>query len=290
MENLTARVLEYQRSRSGLEGLVADIAPRVLRYPRRRFGWDEDACSEFFLYVHPRLLRALGRFRDQGVPFETYLSSVLQWQAISFARRRKKDEQAWAMGARLASEAAPESDPEADEPREPWRFVARPPASSRIPRAPLGASERRRMVFLVLKCCRRLASDDLAAAAEVAGVPTDRLTGLIERLRAGMEPVERRLAALRERRNQAFSEARILEVELAESPEPADAERLRRRLEAANRRMKAAVARMARVRRDPTNREIAQALGVPKGTVDCALVQLKRKLASGYHPDRERSA
>jgi len=287
MANLTARVLEYQRSRIGLEGLVADIAPRVLRYPRRRFGWDEDACSEFYLYVHPRLLRALGRFRDQGVPFETYLSSVLQWQAISFARRRKKDEQAWAMGARLATEAVPEPDPEADEPR---RFGARSLATSRHPRAPLGASDRRRMVFLVLKCSRRLASDDLAAAAEVTGVPADRLAGLIEGLRAGMEPVERRLAALRERRNQAFSEARILETELAESPEPADAERLGRRLEAANRRMNAAVARMARVRRDPTNREIAQALGVPKGTVDCALVQLKRKLASGYHPDRERSA
>ena len=92
MENLTSRVLEYQRSQQGLEGLVAEIAPRVLHYPRRRFGWDEDACSEFYLFFHPRLLRVLGRFRDQGKPFESYLASVLHWQARSFARRRKKDE------------------------------------------------------------------------------------------------------------------------------------------------------------------------------------------------------
>lgn len=286
MENLTSRVLEYQRSRSGLEDLVAEIAPRVLRYPRRRFGWDEDACSEFYLYVHPRLLRALGRFRDQGVPFETYLASVLRWQAISFARRRSRDEQTWAMGARLA----PESIPEPDEPSDLERFSAPNGSPKRPPVTRFGASDRRSLLLLVLKCCRRLDPADLAAAAEATGVGPERLAGLIERLRAGMEPVERRLAALRERRNQAYSEARMLETELAGCPEPAAADRLQRRREAANRRMHAAIARMARVRRDPTNREIAQALGVPKGTVDCALVQLKRKLASGYHPERERSA
>jgi hypothetical protein len=57
-----------------------------------------------------------------------------------------------------------------------------------------------------------------------------------------------------------------------------------------NRRMAAAIARMARVRRDPTNREVARALGVPKGTVDCSLFWLKRRLEPGYDPDREQSA
>ena len=54
--------------------------------------------------------------------------------------------------------------------------------------------------------------------------------------------------------------------------------------------MSTAMARMARVRRDPTNREVARVLGVPKGTVDCGLFWLKRRLAPGYDPDRERSA
>jgi DNA-directed RNA polymerase specialized sigma24 family protein len=286
MENLTSRVLAYQRSRSGLEGLVAEIAPRVLRYPRRRFGWDDDACSEFYLYFHPRLLRLLGRFHDQGKPFETYLSSVLQWQTISFSRRRRKIEQAWAMGARLAAEAAP--DPE--EAPEPARFVVprTPPGWTPSPRH--GDSDRRSLLFLVLKCCRRLDPDDLPAAAKATGVAADRLIGLVDQLRAGMEPVEQRLAMLRKRRNRAFSEARLLETELAGGPDPVAAERLRLRLDAANRRMNAAVARMARVRCDPTNREVARVLGVPKGTVDSGLFWLKRRLGAGYDPDRERSA
>jgi hypothetical protein len=286
MENLTSRVLEYQRSCSGLEGLVAEIAPRVLRYPKRRFGWDEDACSEFYLYFHPRLLRVLGRFRDQGKPFESYLSSVLQWQVLSFARRRKRDEQAWTMGVRLAPESGSEA-VEAPDPQWPATCQLAPClAGSRH----LGASGRRGLLFLVLKCSRRLDLDDLAAAAEATGVAPERLAGLVERLRAGMEPVEQRLTVLRERRNRAFSEARLLETELAACPDPAAVERLRQRLAAANRRMSAAVARMARVRRNPTNREVACVLGVPKGTVDCALFWLKRRLAAGYDPDRERSA
>lgn len=285
MANLTERVLEYQRSRSGLEGLVAEIAPHVLRYPRRRFGWDEDACSEFYLYVHPRLLRALGRFRDQGKPFEAYLASVLRWQARSFALRRRRDEQAWALGPRLAASCDPAAGEGAD------ADPSAPPYGPSGGAAPnLRPTDHRYLLFLVLKCCRRLGPGGLAAAAAATGIEPARLADMVDRLRADLEPVERRLAMLRERRNRAFSEARRLEADLARLPDAATAERLRRRLETARRRLRAAMARMSRVRRDPTNREVARVLGVPKGTVDCGLFLLKRRLAAGYDPERERSA
>ncbi len=286
MENLTSRVLEYQRSQQGLEGLVAEIAPRVLHYPRRRFGWDEDACSEFYLFFHPSLLRVLSRFRDQGKPFESYLASVLHWQARSFVSRRKKDERAWAMGFRLV----PPAPPEPDEVHDPGLPLTWPPTPQYLASPRLSASDRRSLLYLVLKCCRRLEPEHLAAAAEATDCAPRRLAGLVERLRVGLEPAEQRLATLRERRNRAFSEARLLEAELAGRPDPEAAERLRLRLAAANRRMAAAIARMARVRRDPTNREVARALGVPKGTVDCGLFWLKHRLEPGYDPDREQSA
>jgi hypothetical protein len=286
MESLTSRVLEYQRARTGLEGLVAELAPRVLRFPRRRFGWDEDACSEFYLFFHPRLLRVLCRFRDQGKPFESYLSSVLQWQARSFVRRRKKDELAWVMGFRLAPDGVPDGAPDPVEDPDGARLPAHElPGPHR-----LSVGDRRGLLYLVLKCCRRLDAGELAAAAEATGIEPRQLARLVDRLRAGTEEAEQRLAKLRERRNRAFSEARLLEAELAGETDPGAVEGLRLRIAAANRRMRAAAARMARVRRDPTNREVARALGVPKGTVDCGLFLLKRRLAPGYDPDRERSA
>ena len=285
MENLTARVLEYQRSQDGLDGLVADLAPRVLSYPRRRFGWDEDACSEFYAWFHPRLVRVLGRFRDQGRPFESYLVSVLHWQARSFARRLRRGDQAWAMGPRLVAAETTE------DVMEDVTVDAAPawPAPT-PPRGTLADADRRALLFLVLKYCRRLDSSWLAAASAATGVASSRLAGLVELLRAGREPAECRLEALRLRRNGAYSRARILEHALARVTDTAEAEALRRRLEAARRCMAAALERMARVRRDPTNREVARALSVPKGTVDCGLFQLKRTLAAVYDPDRERTA
>lgn len=285
MESLTVRVLEYQRSRTGLDGLVADLAPRVLRYPRHRFGWDEDACSEFYAWFHPRLLRVLGRFRDQGKPFESYLVSVLHWQARSFVRRIRRDQQAWSMGPRLVAFSGQRIEGEPMEERE---AHPRTQPAACVPR--LEGVDRRGLLFLVLKCSRRLDPPSLAAAASATGVAPRDLARLAERLRAGLESCERRLEALRLRRNGAFSRARTLEAALARATDSAEVSTLQRRLEAANRCLAAAAERMARVRRDPTNREVAEALGVPKGTVDCGLFQLKRRLATVYDPERERTA
>ena len=157
-----------------------------------------------------------------------------------------------------------------------------------VPR--LEGVDRRGLLFLVLKCSRRLDPPSLAAAASATGVAPRDLARLVERLRAGLESCERRLEALRLRRNGAFSRARTLEAALARATDSAEVSTLQRRLEAANRCLAAAAERMARVRRDPTNREVAEALGVPKGTVDCGLFQLKRRLATVYDPERERTA
>jgi hypothetical protein len=186
------------------------------------------------------------------------------------------------MGFRLATDAAPEPQDVAD--------PVRSPVPCHVELPPLRTCDRKGLLYLVLKCCRRLDPGGLAAAAAATGIDPRRLDGMAEQLRAGLEPVERRLAVLRERRNRAFSEARLLEAELAGRPDDGPAEALRLRLAAANRRMNAAMARMARVRRDPTNREVARVLGVPKGTVDGGLFWLKRRLSPGYDPDRERSA
>jgi DNA-directed RNA polymerase specialized sigma24 family protein len=54
--------------------------------------------------------------------------------------------------------------------------------------------------------------------------------------------------------------------------------------------MAMAMTRMSRVAVAPTNREIAESLGVPKGTVDSGLCMLKRKLALAMDPNSLRSA
>src|SRR5512135_3748450 len=101
MNDLTQKVLAYQKTGHGLREIVEEIGPRVYQFPRRTMGWDEDACGDFYVFIHPRLIRLLERFRDQGRPFESYLWSVLNWQLRNFARDRSRAERGWYVSLRV---------------------------------------------------------------------------------------------------------------------------------------------------------------------------------------------
>jgi DNA-directed RNA polymerase specialized sigma24 family protein len=280
MESLTQKVLQYQKTHEGLRDLVGELAPRVYGFPRRKMGWDEDACGDFYLFIHSRLVRMLDRFRDQGKPFESYLCAVLTWQLRNFARERKRSERAWNVSLRLQTdEEAPE------QPSTQW--LCAPQAISRLIRSD---ADRRNFLFLVLKCSCTIDPVEAARLAGIAGVDVKRLVDLVASLREIRNRRQARLETFRFRRNKAFSQARLLETELRTEMDPLRTETLRARVSRARRRMRSAMTRMARVGLAPTNREIASLLGVPKGTVDSGLYWLKKKLASVYDPDNLRSA
>jgi RNA polymerase sigma factor (sigma-70 family) len=280
MESLTEKVLQYQKTRVGLRDLVDELAPRVYQFPRRKMGWDEDACGDFYLFVHPRLIRLLDRFRDQGKPFESYLCAVLNWQLRNFARDRRLGQTNWNVSLRL-------EDKEEDADDSPMS----PRVSSDIASVVRTDADRRNFLFLVLKCSRSLDTENAQALAPIAGISSARLLSLAATLQGMRSKREARLETFRCRRNKAFATIRVLETELVSLH--GDEERiavLRKRLARTQIRMRAAMQRMARVGLSPTNREIGEVLGVPKGTVDSGLYWLKRKLASVYDPDNLRLA
>jgi DNA-directed RNA polymerase specialized sigma24 family protein len=281
-------VLLYQKTREGLHDIVNALAPRVYQFPKRKMGWDEDACGEFYVFVHPRLIRLLDRFNDQGEPFESYLSAVLNWQLRNFARDRKRGERSWNVSLRLDA-----GDPEAQETRE--KLVSPPAAEDVCLPADIATlikseADRRNFLFLAMKCARTIGPENAPLLAAVSGVDENRILGLSALLREMRAPRELRLEIFRARRNRAFAQSRLLETELQSEVEPERAAVLRASLAKARRRMRAAMIRMARVKLAPTNLEIARVVGVPKGTVDSGLYWLKRKLASAYDPDIPRQA
>ena len=285
MESLTRKVLEFQRTGAGLDALVGELAPKVYQFPRRKMGWDEDACGDFYLYFQPRLLRLLDRFQDLGRPFESYLGSVLGWQLRNFARERRKGERRWNASLRLeAIDPASENAPDGEQPQ------ACPRLSPEILAVIRTDSDRRHFLFLLLKCARHIDRERAETLGPLARVPAARLLALVSTLAEKRAHREGRLAIFCERRNRAFSLARLLEGELRLETDPSRRQEMQKRLAKANRRMAMAMERMSRVALAPTNREIADSLSVPKGTVDSGLYLLKRKLAAAMDPDSLRSA
>ncbi len=288
---LTERVLRYQRTRQGLEELLALLAGKIYGYPRCRGSRVEDDGGEFFLFFYPRLLRTLERFQDQGRPFEWYLHSVLRWHYLGFVRWKRRRERSWAAGAMPALwEPQPVRGPaaeglslesRAEAPELPgWLGSEVADLFHLEPGAPLQRpADRKRLLVWALKQVRSLREPDLEKLAAWTGTGEERLRALCAELRERLGRRERRLELLVERRNLAFTTLHLAQQALAGEPEPAGRAQLAGRAARARRCLHRSQERIARVPLQPSNRELALALGLPKGTVDTSLFWLKRRLA-----------
>ena len=292
MEGLTEKVLAFQKSqtRDGLGALVEELSPRVYRYPRFKLGWDEDACGEFYVYFYPRLVRLLSRFRDQGKPFESYLCSVMSWQLKNFARERRRAESGWKVAVRLGRRDEEESRASAAEAVRDAEDAETARLLQEVARSIQSPADRRNLLLLGLKCVRSLTAGGMAVLSHLTGVTMPDLARYTASLKLRMEPRENRLEAFRLRRNRAFSQAQTLETELFDEIDLDRRDVLLERLSRARTRMSTAIDRMSRIMLSPTNRDIAEVLDVPKGTVDSGLYWLKRKLSVVYYPGNRQSA
>ncbi len=281
MAELNEQVLRYQATGQGLEQLLSVLSSRVYAYPRLRGSRCEDDAGEFYLSCYPRLVRMLRRFREQGKPFEWYLQSVLRWQYLAYVRARRRRERQWTSGSLAAFWEPPLLEPEPAPERAGLRGQAaglfRLEAGGRAVRR----GERTRLLVWALKRVRTLSERELQELAELSGLLPEVLGRVCARLRQGLLPHERRLELLAGRRTRGYAALCLLEQELGREAEPARRAQLERRVQKARHALGRSQLRIAAVRLAPSNREIAAALGLPKGTVDTALYSLRRRRQSG---------
>jgi hypothetical protein len=148
-------------------------------------------------------------------------------------------------------------------------------------------SDRRRFLLLLLKNMQLLDARELEAGSLLCNCPADELARLTTRLKEKLARKEKRLAALRSRRNRAFVKLSLLEEELSAAAAAAEKQRLRAGIARARATLRLAQQRLARTPRCPTNRDLAEVLNLPKGTVDTSLFWLKKKLLSVYALKKE---
>jgi len=270
-------VLRYQRTGAGQRELLDRIGAYVYRFPL----WqgrpvDDDDCGEFYLYCRPRLQELIDRFQDQGRPFEAYLKSALTWQLRSYYRSKGRRDAAW----RLAT-TPPFWDPDAAalSSGAPGvranRAPAAPPAEQAVAAADGNPAVRRRVLFAVLKNCLRMHDTHVPAWAGLCGRAD--LQALIGRARRASADSQRRWRRLHERSNHAFAKARMIEGQLRDETDADRQQLLEQRLRRARRTAANARAELRAVRLGPSNRQIAELLGIPKGTVDTGLFWLKHR-------------
>ena len=278
MESLNALVAYYQNTGLGLGEIVNRLALRIYNYPLGKRQASEDDCGEFYLYFYPRLIRTLGRFQDRGKPFEWYFNSVLRWHYKVYCSRKRKDQIRWAVAKSVLFWELPESGSALPAPG-----LSVAPGETVIPFDRFGCSRentcRKRVLLLALKNVRHLDDCAIRWISGFAGVEEDHLVALVERLRANLYKQELRLHKLYQRQNKIFMRIFLFQRDLLWEGDPEVKAKLALSLCELRRVLRSVQRKIRRVRLHPSNREIAELLQIPKGTIDTSLYWLRRQLS-----------
>lgn len=293
--SLTDAVLDFQQTGKNWDDLFARLAIEVYNYPRRWKGLDEDECSEFYCLFYPELRGLVGRFVYRGRPFEVYLRVTMKWRLRSFtsrcehARLRKRvleEEIFW------ASEAEPEYDG-VEPPLLPDRpsrtmqetgLITINPTARRILRIDRNdrISDdviRRRFLFLAMMAAATMTQEMIARVAYLTGENVDWLDERVNELKARIAARHRRVENLRERRNIHFFRVCCIQAQIGMVKNGAARSSLFGAMLREKTFLAHTLAEISRVRAAPTHGDVADILGVPKGSVDSGLFYLRNSLA-----------
>jgi hypothetical protein len=292
--SLTEKVLKYQKTGLGLDRIVEAISLRIYRYPQRRFGWDEDDSSEFFLSFYQRIPALVTRWRFTGVPFEAYLFASVRWQMRSFRIKQKAETLLRRTGERDEFWLTVNADDTFETERSTEPENAGNPDTvfgAHAGMSELSSAVKKRLLYLTMKGALYLEQHHLKRIAYLIGVPYEQLERSASALRERLDSRLERLESLREKRNRAFFKLRCLEQKLAQNSCIETVRNdLMRRIEIERRRMHEAQYEIARTPRMPSHKDIAEVLGVPKGSVDSGLYYLKESASELYQEPEKRYA
>jgi len=285
VESLNTLVAYYQNTGLGLAEIMKCLALRIYNYPLGKRQASEDDCGEFYLFFYPRLIRTLERFQDRGKPFEWYFNSVLHWHYKVYCARKRKEQTRWAVARNVLFWELPEPGSET--------LLPNPDVCSGqkvIPLDRFGGSRestcRKRILLLALKNARQLDDNAVSWISQLTGVKEEHLIGMIERLRANLYKREIRLHKLYRRQNKIFTKIFLLQRDLLWEVDPEIKASLALSLCELRRTLRSVQRKIRRVRLHPSNREIAELLQIPKGTIDTSLYWLRRQLLGNSRRER----
>ncbi|MEW5816176.1 MAG: hypothetical protein AB1798_12375 [Spirochaetota bacterium] len=275
-ESITFAILEYQKTGKGLESIIQKISTDIYLYPRKRFCWDEDDSSDFFCYFYPKIPGLVSRFQFTGKPFEAYLSTTLKWQLKTFASEKKRrsamyrilnNEEFWYIKEETSLYT---EKPDLNIPPS-VKKVLKVSSNNRVN----DLSSRRRILYLAMKGSLQITGHLIECVSIITGYKQDWLFDCIEKLTSRMEARKKRIAALEAKRNKSLFKIFYLHEQLVKEYENENRSRVFLELIKEKKRIAEAMDEISRVPLTPTHRDIAEVLGVPKGSVDSGLYYLK---------------
>jgi len=237
-------------------------------------GWNREERDDFISSLYPRISRAIDKYRETGSTFEIYINTLVRLTAKEYcmnaARNYVKETAAWL--AQVPNMYVSEDETEYDDYSGAETENADKPVKLKNPR---------QLLILILKCCNYVTEDFLEKVSPQLGIKPETLNTMIDRLKKQREERITEFSLMREKAGNQLYRIIFYQKELeALAEDTVITQRLKKRLEHGRIRLKRMRRRIARVRLDPTNLQIAKLLGLSKSTVDNVLYILRSRAES----------
>ncbi|MDR0568733.1 MAG: hypothetical protein LBG87_05965 [Spirochaetaceae bacterium] len=240
--------------------------------------WSKDQCADYLCELYPRMSAAIDSYEDVGASFEKYIKSKLCWFVKE--RRSRESDHSITEYAYWESCAAEKEAFTCDTEPEYLTIQTLEKKGKNGKKKEKKISNPRQVLILLLKCYFFVTDEFAARAAPALGVSRERLIEMLDALRSRRFERDQEIRQFRDRLHSQYYRCISFEVRMKSVSEGSARHAVMQgRLRRARKRLDSMKKRFNAVSLDATNRQIAEVLGIPKGTVDSNLYVLKHKIA-----------
>jgi len=236
--------------------------------------WKRDQYEDYISWFYPRLKRAIDSYRDTGYSFEAFIGKFTLISSKEYRVRITTNSvteySAWS--ARVPDLYAHEEPPY-------YLHENNEDVLSKLTNNQNGRKDTKRILALILKCYYYVSDDFIEKIAPKLEMDGKELKDMIDRVRKIRQKKDDEIYLMKERIYCQYYRCFVYERRLSFIQENTTAHnKLKLRLEKARQRLEKMRKRMTLVRTEATNQQVAEVIGVKKGTVDASLHSLKTKL------------
>jgi len=238
--------------------------------------WNRDDYDDYISWFYPRLQKAIDSYQDVGATFEAFIARFMLISSKEYRTRvitnSITEYSAWSaqlpdMYAMYAREEPPVYIPDSVE------SVIKKLTIDRN-----GRKNTRRILALILKCYYFVSDDFAEKIAPRLGIDKNELLEMLNKIRLVRQKRDDKIYFMKESLNTQFIRCLVYERRLSLMKENAAAyNKLKLKQKKARERLDNMRKRVTSVRTDATNKQIAEIIGISKGTVDASLYRLKGK-------------
>lgn len=260
----------------------------------------EDTKSEFILWIYPKLDELVEKFNPEKASFLTYINMITKFKYKTFRMEQKKryeiQEAAESEEKRLMDKVFMEENTGSlSSRREAMEAADFSPNYRRksLCRSFQGAAitnqmrkrKARDILLLALKSTFYISEDMIEKTAALCGMGKEELRNLLETVRSDYGEKQKLFESMKMQRHEYYLRAFICQQRLDKlagecNTETWTKEPIEKEKEFCERQKERLRIKMKKIQRTPSNRYLASLLNIPRGSVDSALVRLKKQLYS----------